>query len=121
MKPTRRQFLQTSALATLAATQRANARDWGTQRDPLDAFEIAGHHRIVRDIPTPNFFEGMLLGNGDVGVCVVVRPDALGLYLGKNDCWDIRMTEDQQVAPFPEVLKMWRARARRQSRKVSPT
>jgi hypothetical protein len=73
----------------------------------LDAFEIAHRHCIVRDIPTPNFFEGMPLGNGDVGVCVVVRPDALGLYLGKNDCWDIRMSEDQQVVPFRELLKMW--------------
>ena len=44
--------------------------------------------------PGPTFFEGMLLGNGDVGVCALVRPDALGLHFGKNDCWDIRVSED---------------------------
>jgi len=36
----------------------------------------------------------MLLGNGDVGACVVVRPDALAIHIGKNDCWDIRVSED---------------------------
>jgi len=39
----------------------------------------------------------MLLGNGDVGACVVVRPDALGIHIGKNDCWDIRVSEDTQA------------------------
>ena len=51
----------------------------------------------------------MLLGNGDVGVCVVVRPDALGLHIGKNDCWDIRFSagDDEKVLTFPELLKLW--------------
>jgi len=63
----------------------------------------------VRNLPTPNFFEGMLLGNGDVGVCITVRPDTLGLHIGKSDSWDIRVSEDhaRHVLPFAEVLKMW--------------
>jgi hypothetical protein len=52
----------------------------------------------------------MLLGNGDVGVCAVVRPDALALHISKSDCWDIRVTEEsnKEVRPFSEILEMWR-------------
>ena len=51
----------------------------------------------------------MLLGNGDIGVCVTTRPDALGLHLGKEDSWDIRVSEDhyQHVLPFKKLLKLW--------------
>lgn len=76
---------------------------------PLDGFRIARRHTIVRTLPTPDFFEGMLLGNGDIGVCITVRPDALGLHIGKSDSWDIRVSEDhvRHVMPFAEVLKLW--------------
>jgi hypothetical protein len=63
----------------------------------------------------------MLLGNGDIGVCVTVRPDALGLHLGKEDSWDIRVSEDhyQHVVALPELLKLWQEageEAKRQGR-----
>lgn len=76
---------------------------------PLDAFQVARRHPMVRDIPGPDFFEGMLLGNGDVGLCAVVRPDALGLHIGKSDCWDIRVSEDieKYVLSFQDLLKLW--------------
>jgi len=62
-----------------------------------------------RDKPGPAFFEGMLLGNGDVGVCAVVRPDALGLHIGKNDCWDIRVSEysEDDILSFSDLLDLW--------------
>ncbi|MGH9400880.1 MAG: twin-arginine translocation signal domain-containing protein, partial [Terriglobia bacterium] len=95
MKSTRRQFLQTSALTTVAGAIPASSSSAGPPKDgELDAFQIARRHLIVRDVPGPDFFEGMLLGNGDVGVCAVVRPDALGLHIGKSDSWDIRVSED---------------------------
>jgi hypothetical protein len=74
---------------------------------------------IVRDIPSPSFFDGMLLGNGDVGACVVVRPDALAIHIGKNDCWDIRVSEDiaDHVLPFREVLQLWQ-RASEEAKKM---
>jgi hypothetical protein len=52
----------------------------------------------------------MLLGNGDVGVCAIVRPDALALHISKSDCWDIRVTEgsEKDVRPFSEILEMWK-------------
>ena len=84
----------------------------------LDGFRIARRHKIVRTLPTPDFFEGMLLGNGDIGVCITVRPDALGLHIGKSDAWDIRVSEDhaRHVLPFAELLKLW-DRASEESKK----
>jgi hypothetical protein len=74
---------------------------------------------IVRDVPSPSFFDGMLLGNGDVGACLVVRPDALAIHIGKNDCWDIRVSEDvaDHVLPFREVLQLWQ-RASEEAKKM---
>jgi hypothetical protein len=79
------------------------------ENQQLDAFQTAKQHRIVREGPTPNFFEGMLLGNGDIGLCVTVRPDALGLHLGKEDSWDIRVSEEhyQHVLSFNDLLQLW--------------
>ena len=116
MKTTRREFLQNSAMVSLAAVgpaavsaQNERSSQKGTLHR-IDAFERAGGHTIVRTIPGPTYFEGMLLGNGDVGVCAVVRPDALALHISKSDCWDIRVTEesDKEVRPFSEILEMWR-------------
>jgi alpha-L-fucosidase 2 len=112
--PSRREFL-VSAAGAAAAPLAAGAGP------ALNGFEIARRHRIVRDLPTPNFFEGMLLGNGDIGACVTVRPDALGLHLGKEDSWDIRVSEEhyRHVLPLPELLQLWKEageEAKRQGR-----
>jgi alpha-L-fucosidase 2 len=102
----RRNFL-TSAAATVAATPAFSAQQ--ASAAPLDSASIARRHAIVNTVPTPSFFEGALLGNGDVGVCVTLRPDALGLHIGKEDSWDIRVSEDhyQHVLHFDELLKLW--------------
>jgi hypothetical protein len=115
MATSRRRFLQTAAATPAVATLAAPAGS------TLDAVAIARRHKIERDLPTPNFFEGMLLGNGDIGVCVTVRPDALGLHIGKEDSWDIRVSEDhyQHVLHFNDLLKMWQRageEARRQGK-----
>ena len=115
MKTTRRQFLQASVIASLPSVQTAFGIDGVVQAElapeieALDAFAIASKHVISREIAGPTYFEGMLLGNGDVGVCAVVRPDALGIHISKSDCWDIRVSEDSEkdVVPFAEILKMW--------------
>jgi alpha-L-fucosidase 2 len=116
MNTTRREFLQASAMASLASVAPAHSIALHAPSSPqedhhnLDAFELAASHPLVRMKPGPTYFEGMLLGNGDVGVCAVVRPDALGLHISKTDCWDIRVTEgiDKDVRPFSEILEMWR-------------
>ena len=116
MKTTRRTFLQTSALATVAAIgpaeSAASAPKSSVAHDTteLDAYVIASRHPLIRTKPGPTFFEGMLMGNGDIGVCAVVRPDALGLHISKSDCWDIRVTEgiEKDIRPFAEILEMWK-------------
>jgi len=49
-----------------------------------DISTIVQRHNLTWQGPNPDFFEGMLLGNGDIGVCVTVRPDGVVLHLGKN-------------------------------------
>lgn len=131
MKTSRREFLQASALASAAlgtpalnVSTEAQSKLPPTNSSPLpkqklDSFAIAARHTLRRDIPGPSFFEGMLLGNGDVGVCAVVRPDALGLHIGKSDCWDIRVSEDiaGEILPFAEILKLWQ-RASEEAKKM---
>jgi len=104
LRVSRRSFLGAISAATALMNLAAAA-----PRRVLDAFQIAREHRLVRQGPTPGFFEGMLLGNGDIGVCVTTRPDALGLHLGKEDSWDIRVSEDhyRHVLSFKELLKLW--------------
>ncbi len=116
MKSTRREFLQTSALVAVGEALPGHARPTGhralaasPEHEPLNGFEIARRHAMTRDLPGPDFFQGMLLGNGDVGVCAVVRPDAFGLHIGKSDSWDIRVSEDidRHVLTFQDLLKLW--------------
>src|SRR5690242_12782956 len=115
MRTNRREFLQATTLASLAAAHPpystpSDSHTHGiSMGEHLNASEIARKHMIVRDTPSSSFFEGMLLGNGDVGTCVVVRPDALGIHIGKNDCWDIRVSEDiaNHVLPFRELIQLW--------------
>ncbi len=121
MKTTRRKFLQASAAASAAGILPTPASG-APNGDTLDAYQIAQRHLIVRDLPTPDFFEGMLLGNGDVGVCATVRPDALGLHLGKSDSWDIRVSEDHDkyVLTFNDLLKLWERASEEAKRRGDP-
>lgn len=114
MKHNRRRFLQ--ATAATAAAQDARGRQ------ELDTTVIARRHPIVRTQATPDFFEGILLGNGDLGVCVTVRPDALGLHFGKNDAWDIRVSEEhaRHIKTFREVLELWRKASEEAKRQGQP-
>src|SRR3974390_1317755 len=117
MPTTRRTFLQSAAIASSPAFAAASATN-----PPLEAVAIARRHPSVRTGPTPDFFEGLLLGNGDIGLCITVRPDALGLHIGKNDSWDIRVSEEHaaDILPFTEVLKMWDGAAAEAKRQGKP-
>jgi alpha-L-fucosidase 2 len=117
MPSTRRQFLQSTAAASLSPLPSPAAA-----QPVLDGFEIARSHWIVREGPTPEFFEGMLLGNGDIGLCITVRPDALGLHIGKSDSWDIRVSEEQDahVLSFANVLKLWQRASDEAKRQGKP-
>ncbi len=38
------------------------------------------------------------MGNGGMGVVVTTRPDAIALYFGHNNVWDIRIAENRPEA-----------------------
>lgn len=123
MKISRREFIQTSAVASVAGSMlNAGTAPVAPTGNSLDGFAIARRHQLVSTPPTPNFFEGMLLGNGDVGVCAVVRPDALGLHIGKSDCWDIRVSEDieKYVLTYKELLDLWARASEEAKRRDQP-
>ena len=73
----------------------------------LLATELARQHAIVVNKPAPDFFEGALLGNGGMGVVVTTRPDAVVLYFGHNNVWDIRIAENhkQEIGTFKKVFE----------------
>ena len=115
---TRRTFLGAStASAGLLSPVPASAAP-----SPIDAASIARRHNLTRTQATPGFFEGLLLGNGDIGVCLTVRPDALGIHIGKNDVWDIRVSEEHvaHIKPFAEVLEIWKRAGEEAKRRGQP-
>lgn len=71
------------------------------------AQDKAAQHSIYRDKPATDFFEGALLGNGAMGVNVTSRPDAVVLYFGHNNIWDIRLAENhkERLGTFQEVFE----------------
>jgi hypothetical protein len=126
MSTSRRTFLQSSGAGALAAAQPVSTAGPASPKSPASSASstvaLARRHALVRDLPTPTFFEGMLLGNGDIGVCVTVRPDALGLHIGKSDVWDIRVSEDheREVLPFAKVLELWKQAGDEAKRRGQP-
>ena len=72
---------------------------------PQDVISIAKKHPVCRDVASPDFFEGALLGNGGLGVVACTRPDGIVLYLGHNDIWDIRIEEGHKdkIGTFQEI------------------
>jgi alpha-L-fucosidase 2 len=72
----------------------------------FSSVERARLHSITTDKPAVDFFEGALLGNGGMGVVVTTRPDAVVLYFGHNNVWDIRIAENnrEKIGTFKEVF-----------------
>ncbi|MCC7498734.1 MAG: hypothetical protein IT160_14225 [Bryobacterales bacterium] len=115
MPSSRRAFLQSAAAVPLARRRPVTG--------PLpEGHRIAARHSFMADLATPDFFSGMLMGNGDIGLCVTVRPDALGLHLGKLDIWDIRVSEDhvQHLLPFDKLLELWQRASDQAKRDGNP-
>ncbi len=72
----------------------------------ISSIERAAAHPIVSKRPAVNFFEGAVLGNGGLGAIVTTRPDAVEIYFGHNDVWDIRIAENnrEEIGTFKEVF-----------------
>ena len=75
-------------------------------QEAFSSFERAKLHPVTSDRPAIDFFEGALLGNGAMGVVVTTRPDAVVLYFGHNNIWDIRISEKnkEKIGTFKEVF-----------------
>ncbi|MBM3262497.1 MAG: hypothetical protein FJY97_03605 [candidate division Zixibacteria bacterium] len=78
---------------------------------PFDTAARAARHAIVRDLPSVNFFQGALMGNGGMGVVVCVRPDAVMMHFGHNNVWDIRTAENHKdkFGTFQEIFERVKA------------
>ena len=72
----------------------------------VSSIERAAEHPIVSKRPAVDFFEGAVLGNGGLGAIVTTRPDAVEIYFGHNDVWDIRIAENNrdEIGTFQEVF-----------------
>ncbi len=70
-----------------------------------DIVSFARKHSIKRDVASPDFFEGALMGNGALGVVACTRPDGMVMYFGHNNIWDIRIEEGHKdkVGIFDEL------------------
>ncbi len=80
-------------------------------QESFNSYEIAKLHPLTYDRPAIDFFEGALLGNGGMGVVVTTRPDAVVLYFGHNNVWDIRIAENnkEKIGTFKEVFEKVKA------------
>ncbi|MEY3435634.1 MAG: hypothetical protein RL335_90 [Bacteroidota bacterium] len=69
-------------------------------------YERAKRHTITYEKPGPDFFEGAILGNGAMGAIVTTRPDAVVIYFGHNNVWDIRLNEKNKdkIGTFQEIF-----------------
>lgn len=77
----------------------------------ISSIERAAEHPIVSKRPAVDFFEGAVLGNGGLGAIVTTRPDAVEIYFGHNDVWDIRIAENNrdEIGTFKEVFEKIKA------------
>jgi len=75
--------------------------------EQFSSFSRAKLHPLEMNKPAIGFFDGALLGNGGMGVVVTTRPDAVVIYFGHNNIWDIRVAENNRdkIKNFAYVFK----------------
>ncbi len=75
---------------------------WEGARFQVDLRSFMSQHDIVYQRPTNDRIEGLLLGNGDLGLTVYGSPERLLINVGKNDVWDRRI-EKQTRKPYTQA------------------
>ena len=67
---------------------------------------VAANHDFVFRRPPAEPLQGLLLGNGDLGVSLWAEGNTLVLSLGKNDVWDRRLNtnHDQPVVNLDQLI-----------------
>ena len=91
----RREFLHIAGAAMLGALV-LGGRSRGVA---AGTHAVAANHDFVFRRPPAEPLQGLLLGNGDLGVSLWAEGNTLVLSLGKNDVWDRRLNtnHDQPV------------------------
>ena len=86
-------------------------KETGSDIHQFSSFDRAKQHPLTSDKPAIGFFDGALLGNGGMGAVVTTRPDAIVIYFGHNNVWDIRLAEDNRakIKDFEYVFKKVKA------------
>ncbi|HUX94712.1 MAG TPA: glycoside hydrolase N-terminal domain-containing protein [Bacteroidales bacterium] len=82
-----------------------------TDSGKFSSFDQAKLHPIEMNKPAIDFFDGALLGNGGMGAVVTTRPDAVVIYFGHNNVWDIRVSENnrEKIKTFDYVFNKVKA------------
>lgn len=62
---------------------------------------IIGRHDIDVDRPLAAPYEGLVIGNADMGATIFGPPERLVFRLGKMDLWDARWNEPNYLHPLP--------------------
>ncbi|HPN36520.1 MAG TPA: hypothetical protein PK843_18600 [bacterium] len=77
---------------------------WASENIGLERSRL---HAIQHRGPAVDFFSGALLGNGGLGAVVTTRPDAIVVFFGHNNVWDIRIAENhrEEIGAFEYVFK----------------
>jgi len=66
-----------------------------------DVKTILKRHDIVLDRPVASPYEGLVLGNADMGATIFGPPERLVFRLGKMDLWDARWNGENYQQPLP--------------------
>ena len=66
-----------------------------------DVKTILKRHDIVLDRPVASPYEGLVIGNADMGATIFGPPERLVFRLGKMDLWDARWNGENYQQPLP--------------------
>jgi hypothetical protein len=81
-------------VCTLAYTAHADSEEIPGTRMRVDWPALVARGDVTLSKPPGDSYQGLILGNGDVGVSLFGPPDRLTLHIGKNDLWDYRDAMD---------------------------
>ena len=106
VKMTKTRIMNRIGYIFLAILLFQGCKEEGRTDNSFSSFERAKLHPIEMNKPAIGFFEGALLGNGGLGAVVTTRPDAIVIYFGHNNVWDIRVSENnrEKIKTFDYVF-----------------
>jgi hypothetical protein len=98
----RRQFLRATGVAVLGTLVIGGPGNGLA----ADTHAVSSNHDFIFPLPPTEPLQGLLLGNGDLGVSVWAEGTTLVFSLGKNDVWDRRYntSHDTPVANCDQVI-----------------